>query len=226
MYAAKRLICGPGEERRDPTKQFYIKLLLYNTVIIPCQPRKTDGTSKPTVRKPAKNPAAKAKAAKKLPETMITGKASPAKAADGDKPVWAYIASLPQPQRGIAERVDVLAAKTLPGLQRSVKWGMSYYGVGDGWLLLLRWVREPRQAHVRKWRGAHAGTASNAGGDGQVHAGRGTRIRRRPGRMPDRGVDETSRGRARCRGKEAIGPEVGRESEGHVGARVRSAARG
>ena len=35
--------------------------------------------------------------------------------------------------RGIAERVDTLAARTLPTLQRSVKWGMSYYGVGDGW---------------------------------------------------------------------------------------------
>lgn len=67
-----------------------------------------------------------------LPEAM-TGRASPAKAAVGDKPVFAYIASLPQPQRGIAERVDALAAKTLPDLQRSVKWGMSYYGVGDGW---------------------------------------------------------------------------------------------
>src|SRR5690349_13910464 len=67
-----------------------------------------------------------------LPEAM-TGKASPAKAAVGDKPVFAYIASLPQPQRGIAEAVDALAAKTLPDLQRSVKWGMSYYGVGDGW---------------------------------------------------------------------------------------------
>ena len=44
-----------------------------------------------------------------------------------------YIASLPQPQRGIAEQIDQLAASTLPGLQRSVKWGMSYYGVGDGW---------------------------------------------------------------------------------------------
>jgi hypothetical protein len=67
-----------------------------------------------------------------LPEAM-TGRASPAKAAVGDKPVFAYIASLPQPQRGIAEAVDALAAKTLPDLQRSVKWGMSYYGVGDGW---------------------------------------------------------------------------------------------
>lgn len=63
----------------------------------------------------------------------MAGKASPAKAALGDKPVFAYIASLPQPQRRIAERVDQLAAETLPGLQRSVKWGMAYYGVGDGW---------------------------------------------------------------------------------------------
>ena len=70
--------------------------------------------------------------AAELPEAM-NGKASPAKAAVGDKPVFAYIASLPQPQRGIAEAVDALAAKTLPNLQRSVKWGMAYYGVGDGW---------------------------------------------------------------------------------------------
>ena len=63
----------------------------------------------------------------------MTGRASPAKAAVGDKPVFAYISSLPQPQRSIAERVDALAAETLPGLQRSVKWGMAWYGVGDGW---------------------------------------------------------------------------------------------
>jgi hypothetical protein len=65
--------------------------------------------------------------------TAMTGRASPAKAADGDKPVFAYICSLPQPQRDIAERVDALAAKTLPGLKRSVKWGIAWYGVGDGW---------------------------------------------------------------------------------------------
>jgi hypothetical protein len=65
--------------------------------------------------------------------TAMTGKASPAKAAVGDAPVFAYIASLPQPQRGIAEAIDALAARTLPNLHRSVKWGMAYYGVGDGW---------------------------------------------------------------------------------------------
>jgi hypothetical protein len=95
--------------------------------------RKTGKTSKPTVRKPAKPTATQGRAATTLPDSMITGKASAANAADGDKPVFAYIAALPQPQRGIAERIDALAAKTLPGLQRSVKWGMSYYGVGDGW---------------------------------------------------------------------------------------------
>ena len=93
--------------------------------------RETDQTSKPAFQKPAKRTAAQSKVATTLPEAM-TGKASPAKAAVGDKPVFAYIASLPQPQRGIAESVDALAARTLPGLQRSVKWGMSYYGVGDG----------------------------------------------------------------------------------------------
>jgi len=94
--------------------------------------RQTDKTSKPAIQKLVKRTAVQGKVAATLPEAM-TGKASPAKAAVGDKPAFAYIASLPQPQRGIAESVDALAARTLPGLQRSVKWGMAYYGVGDGW---------------------------------------------------------------------------------------------
>ena len=63
----------------------------------------------------------------------MTGKASDAKTAEGDAPVFAYIASLPQPQRGIAEQIDALAARTVPGLRRAVKWGMAYYGVDGGW---------------------------------------------------------------------------------------------
>lgn len=64
---------------------------------------------------------------------MLTGKASSAKTKEGDQPVFDYIASLPQPQRSIAEKVDAIAEETLAGLKRSVKWGMSYYGIGDGW---------------------------------------------------------------------------------------------
>jgi len=88
--------------------------------------------AKSEVQKAAARTSAHVGVAATLPEAM-TGRASPAKAAVGDRPVFAYIAGLPQPQRGIAEQVDALAAATLPDLRRCVKWGMSYYGVGDGW---------------------------------------------------------------------------------------------
>ncbi|MHB1261225.1 MAG: DUF1801 domain-containing protein [Thermoplasmatota archaeon] len=76
--------------------------------------------------------AAQGKVAHALPGAP-TGKASAAKAEVGDAPVKAYIASLPPAQRAIAKRIDALAARTLPDLQRSVKWGMAFYGVGNGW---------------------------------------------------------------------------------------------
>jgi hypothetical protein len=84
------------------------------------------------MRKPPLQPDAPGKTGTKLLAAM-TGKASDAKTAEGDAPVFAYIASLPQPQRSIAERVDTLAADTLSNLRRAVKWGMAYYGVEGGW---------------------------------------------------------------------------------------------
>ncbi len=86
----------------------------------------------------------------------MDGKASDAKTADGDAPVFAYIASLPQPQRDIAEQIDALAARTLPGLRRAVKWGMAYYGVEERLVLRVRCLRRPREAHVHPRHGARA----------------------------------------------------------------------
>jgi hypothetical protein len=37
------------------------------------------------------------------------------------------------PNAASPKQIDDLAARTLPNLHRSVKWGMAYYGVGDGW---------------------------------------------------------------------------------------------
>jgi hypothetical protein len=82
-----------------------------------------------TVKKQSET--SRAKSAELL--VAMTGKASPAKAAEGDKPVFAYIDSLPEPQKSIARHVDALAARTLPDLKRAVKWGMAYYGVANGW---------------------------------------------------------------------------------------------
>lgn len=63
------------------------------------------------------------------------GKASAAKLATGDAPVRAYIKTLPASQRAIATRFDALIAKTLPGIQRCIKWGMPFYGTGTGWFV-------------------------------------------------------------------------------------------
>ena len=94
--------------------------------------KKRTARKKAPAARPAKRASAAHEVATKLPVAM-TGRASPAKAKVGDEPVFAYIRSLPQPQRGIAEAVDALAERTLPGLQRSIKWGLAFYGVGNGW---------------------------------------------------------------------------------------------
>ena len=83
------------------------------------------------MRKPPLKTDAEGQTGTKLLVAM-TGKASAAKAAEGDEPMFACIASLPQPQRSIAECVDALATNKLQNLRRAVNWGMGYYGVLGG----------------------------------------------------------------------------------------------
>ncbi len=102
----------------------------------------------------------------------MTGKASDAKTATGDQPVFAYIAGLPHPQRDIAERIDALAAKSLPSLRRAVKWGMAYYGV-DG-------AGASHPAPSSAPRGAHASTCCTAPPSRRVPDFHGEATRRGP----------------------------------------------
>ena len=117
---------------------------------------------------------ANAKTARLL--VAMTGKASPAKAAEGNEPVFAYIASLPQPQRGIVERIDALAAEHLSDLRRAVKWGIAYLRCGRRLVLLVRRLRRPCEIDVHTRHRARAGTAGDSRRDGQVHAWRRARI--------------------------------------------------
>ena len=84
--------------------------------------------------------------------------------------MFAYIATLPQPQRGIAERIDALAAKTLPDLQRAVKWGWPTT-VSRGLVLRIRRLRRPCETDVHTRHGAQARTAGDADRNGQIHPG-------------------------------------------------------
>ncbi|MFA5943421.1 MAG: DUF1801 domain-containing protein [Candidatus Thermoplasmatota archaeon] len=78
--------------------------------------------------------ASQGKVAKPLPGAR-TGKVSSANLAIGDAPVKAYIATLPPAQKAIAKRFDTLVARTMPEIQRCIKWGMPFYGTEVGWFV-------------------------------------------------------------------------------------------
>ena len=55
---------------------------------------------------------------------------------DGDGPVQAYIDALPDWKREIGRWLDALIVRTVPGVQKAVKWNSPWYGVeGRGWFL-------------------------------------------------------------------------------------------
>ncbi len=56
--------------------------------------------------------------------------------ADGDAPVQAYIAAMPEWKHAIGKRLDALVTRTVRDVQKAVKWNSPFYGVeGKGWFL-------------------------------------------------------------------------------------------
>lgn len=55
---------------------------------------------------------------------------------DGDAPVQAYIAAMPDWKQDIGRRLDALITRTVPDVRKAVKWNSPFYGVeGKGWFL-------------------------------------------------------------------------------------------
>jgi hypothetical protein len=55
---------------------------------------------------------------------------------DGDAPVQAYIAAMPGWKRDVGRRLDALIVRTVPKVQKAVKWNSPLYGIeGRGWFL-------------------------------------------------------------------------------------------
>lgn len=55
---------------------------------------------------------------------------------DGDAPVQAYIAAMPGWKRDLGRRLDALIVRTVPDVQKAVRWNSPFYGVeGRGWFL-------------------------------------------------------------------------------------------
>ena len=56
--------------------------------------------------------------------------------ADGDAPVQAYIAAMPEWKQDIGRRLDDLIERTVPDVRKAVRWNSPWYGVeGMGWFL-------------------------------------------------------------------------------------------
>ncbi len=55
---------------------------------------------------------------------------------DGDAPVQAYIAAMPDWKRDVGRRLDALIEGAVPGARKAVRWNSPWYGVeGQGWFV-------------------------------------------------------------------------------------------
>ncbi|HEX5062351.1 MAG TPA: DUF1801 domain-containing protein [Kofleriaceae bacterium] len=81
---------------------------------------------------PRKSPA-KAKA---KPVVLLSGGNPQIAMADGDAPVQAYIAAMPDWKRALGKRLDALIVRSVPNVCKAVKWNSPLYGLeGQGWFL-------------------------------------------------------------------------------------------
>ena len=55
---------------------------------------------------------------------------------DGDAPVQAYIAAMPEWKSELGRRLDDLIVRNVPGALKAVRWNSPFYGVeGQGWFV-------------------------------------------------------------------------------------------
>jgi len=70
------------------------------------------------------------------PAKLLTGGNPQIAKAVGEAPVLAYIAAMPGWKSEVGRRLDALVTRTVPYVQRAVKWNAPFYGVaGHGWFL-------------------------------------------------------------------------------------------
>jgi hypothetical protein len=56
---------------------------------------------------------------------------------DGNEPVQAYIAAMPDWKSDIGRRIDTLVEQVFPSVRKAVKWNTPLYGKEDGWFLAM-----------------------------------------------------------------------------------------
>ena len=91
--------------------------------------------------------------AKKAKPALLSGGNPQIAKADGDAPVQAYIAAMPDWKREVGRRLDALITRAVPGVRKAVKWNSPFYGMADqGWFLSFHCFT--RYVKVTFFRGA------------------------------------------------------------------------
>ena len=68
--------------------------------------------------------------------TLLAGGNPQIPKGDGDAPVQAYIKAMPDWKRDIGSRLDEIIVRTVPNVQKAVRWNSPFYGMeGKGWFL-------------------------------------------------------------------------------------------
>ncbi len=94
-------------------------------------------------RKSSKKSTPPIKATKQVPAvgatpTLLSGGNPQIAKADGDAPVQAYIAAMPDWKRDIGHRLDALIVRAVPQVRKAVRWNSPFYGIeGQGWFFSM-----------------------------------------------------------------------------------------
>lgn len=86
------------------------------------------------------------KASKKSPSVaarpkLLSGGNPQIAKADGDAPVQAYIAAMPEWKGDVGRRLDALIVRTVPNVRKAIRWNTPFYGVdGQGWFLAFHCI--------------------------------------------------------------------------------------
>ncbi|EJC79619.1 hypothetical protein Rleg4DRAFT_1215 [Rhizobium leguminosarum bv. trifolii WSM2297] len=90
---------------------------------------KTSNTEVKLTNKTAAKPAA-------AEPTLLSGGNPQIAKGYGDAPVQAYIAAMPGWKSDVGRRLDALITRTVPNVDKAVKWNSPFYGIeGQGWFL-------------------------------------------------------------------------------------------
>ena len=73
---------------------------------------------------------------KKRPKLLSSGNPQIAKG-DGDAPVQAYIAAMPEWKSDVGRLIDDIVMRIVPDVKKAVKWNTPLYGKEDGWFLAM-----------------------------------------------------------------------------------------